>query len=385
MPTLDRLRFFSDVPTLEVAAWPDGGPQDVPDEIALPTSRVQIAKTGSFRHPHYGKFKVTRDTLDSFVRNFQAHIPTDELAVDFDHLPDYGGSTEACGWIRGLEADGERLYAHVEWRWIGAYAIRDKAYRYVSPTWSMNFVDEYGENRGPTIIAFGLTNRPFFNMPSVSVSESFSRDQIGVCEEVEPEREDGPIVAREMSDFATFAQVLGLADDATEDQILAAAKAALDKVPTDDQIVIAKTEHETLTAAAGERAELATKVADLATEVTTLKTANADARFNAAFDKAVADGKCGDAQRDHLRTFFDANEDACLAHIEAMQPVVNTTAKSGRSDQPASDADAREFSLDGIDVDEDSLALHRKAVALADKDNIDYADAYMRVAEGASV
>jgi hypothetical protein len=179
----DRITFFADAPDLTGFAWPDGLPDDIPATSQPPTSRVQVAKLGKFAHPVYGKFAITRDTFDRFISNFQAGIPTDRLPADFDHEPDMGGPSAACGWVTALEADGSSLYATVEWNWDGAYAIRENRYRYVSPTWSLNWVDEAGTQRGPTMLAFALTNRPYFTMPAVSLSRTFSRDDYALATE----------------------------------------------------------------------------------------------------------------------------------------------------------------------------------------------------------
>jgi hypothetical protein len=106
---------------------------------------------------------VTRDTFDKFIANLAAGVVGDRLPMDFDHEPDMGGSTAACGWITALEADGDQLYATVEWLWDGAWAIREQRYRWISPTWSLNYTDDAGATHGPTMLAAALTNRPFFS------------------------------------------------------------------------------------------------------------------------------------------------------------------------------------------------------------------------------
>lgn len=192
--TPNRHAFVVDVPDLSTFAFPDGGPEDT-GEAAPPTSRIQVAKVGKFAHPRYGKFSVTRDTFDRFIANLAAGITGDRLPMDFDHEPDMGGSTAACGWITALEADGDQLYATVEWLWDGAWAIKEQRYRWISPTWSMNYTDDAGATHGPTMIAAALTNRPYFSrMAAVSLSSSFSATFASIpeatVEEPEPARYD---------------------------------------------------------------------------------------------------------------------------------------------------------------------------------------------------
>jgi phage I-like protein len=240
MTAADRFTFFADAPDVSAFNWPDGAPEDIPSEVKPPTNRVQVAKVGRFKHPTYGGFAVTRDTFDAFVRNFDAGYPTDRLPVDFDHKPDKGGPSAACGWISKLEPDGDSLFATVEWTWEGAYALREQTYRYVSPTWQMNSVDEAGEKRGPTLLAFALTNRPYFQMPAVSLSQTFSQADLELAvEDTSPEPEPSSDSRRRMTDFLNkIAAVFSLGEDATEDQVLTAAHAALAARVPDGHIAI---------------------------------------------------------------------------------------------------------------------------------------------------
>ena len=191
----DRFAFFADVPELAV-----GG--DEP-----PTSRVQIAKIGTFRHPRYGTFTISAHTFDRFIANFEAGLPTDRLPVDFDHEPDMGGSSRACGWITRLDHDGRGLFAAVRWTRAGEDAIRAGEYRYVSPTWSLNWVDESGEKRGPTLLAFGLTNRPYFSLPAVSLSQTFSLAELDGGAELAVEVAPEPLVT-DIEDLAGTFELL---------------------------------------------------------------------------------------------------------------------------------------------------------------------------------
>jgi hypothetical protein len=195
--TDQRYAFLADIPDLSGFRWPEGGPEDIPEDAAPPKSRIHIARCGKFKHPRYGRFTVTRETYDSFVRNLADGLPTPELPVDVDHEPDLGGSTAACGWIKGLHVDGTDLHADVEWNWDGAWQIKEKRYKFVSPTWVMNYVDDEGNRRGPTLLAFALTNRPFFSkLASVSLSRTFSRDDFSFAAEDDTAAASSPPSAR---------------------------------------------------------------------------------------------------------------------------------------------------------------------------------------------
>lgn len=401
-----RLCTFADLPTL--AAPADDAPPDQPVE----RSRIQVAKLGTFKHPRYGTVKVTPDTFDSFQRNL-AGFSQGEVPIDFDHEPETGGSTIARGWIKGLERDGTGLYANVEWTPSGAQAVANREFRYISPTWSMAYTDDQGNKLGPTLIGAALTNRPFFNgMAPVCLSETFSRDEFTIAEEVEYYRDisqgrrkelaakgwalpDGsyPIEtvadlkaaitlaqsghgdvaaakalirrrARElgvealiphgfsiagedpsdsrgrttMETFANIAKQLGLAEDATEDQVLTAARELAEKAekaPADGQVLVASTDLAQLTADAAQGAAAAAQLAEM--------------RFDTAWEKAVDAGKAAPAQRDTFHKLYGLDADAAIEAIEALQPIVNTASRGDSGRQGADDAPA------GVDPDSHDL------------------------------
>ena len=385
-----RLRFVADVPDLSAANWPDGAPEDVPAEQTPPTSRIQIAKVGNFKHRRYGNFRITLDTFRSFIANFDAGIPTAEIAIDPDHASEVEGDTRAVGWYKRLHIIGDGLFADVEWTWRGAYMIREGEYKYFSPSWNLNHQSDDGAKHGPTILGGGLTNRPFFErMATVSLSRALNdaadRGVFAFCEIAEEASSD----SRPAMELTTFAQLFGLAADATEDQVLEAAKAAAGnggaaqfaqvlglkedatgedimtaakelvekaaKAPGEDQVVVASTQLAQLTTQAAAGAGAAKDLADM--------------KFNTAFDAALAKGTVAPAEKDGLKTFYDLNPEATLEQIAARQPIVNTrpagspanpgeTPDGYDADSVALDREVRKFMVEN-DVEDYSVALSR--------------------------
>lgn len=418
--TADTLAFFTDAPDLTAASFPDGAPEDISvEEHPPPTSRIQVAKLGKFRHPVYGKFAVTDQTFQEFISNFEAGIPTAELPVDFDHAPEYRGDTRACGWIKKLEADGGELWATVEWTWVGAYAIREREYQYISPTWKLKYTSDDGTARGAVLFGVALTNRPFFEqMAVVSLSQSFSRGQFAAEDDTaitpdpaDPNPSDSPAAMelsqiiqvfglpaetteeqalafmRDNAALAQVSEVFGLTD-ATPDQILAAAREAKDKAekaPADDEVVVTASKLSELEtkANAGEKAAQDLKV---------IQDERADEKFNAAFDKALENG-CVDAKpetRERFRKIFDNDQALGLETLSSLQPIVNVDPSGTAGGAGGGNATAEEhatYKVEGSDavIDEEGLELDRKAKAYAAEHNIDYVEAYHRVAEGAAV
>ena len=118
---------------------------------------VNIIRTGEFTDPRYGTFQVTRDLLQSFIRNFKAKTFGQEIAVDRAHKPEDG----AAGFIKELFLDGNKLRGRVELTEYGLDLIKNKGYIYLSADYVENFVDnESGQSHGPLLRGAGLVIRP---------------------------------------------------------------------------------------------------------------------------------------------------------------------------------------------------------------------------------
>lgn len=144
------------------------------------TSWVQVAKTGSFKDPRYGEFKITLTDFNKWINNFSSNVGHGELGlpVDVDHSPEKRGDTEAVGWVKQLEKRGDNeLWARVEWNDVGRELIAEKRYGYISPSYNPNYKDEQGHQHGTAMVGIALTNRPFLRMATVNLSEfTFARN-----------------------------------------------------------------------------------------------------------------------------------------------------------------------------------------------------------------
>lgn len=180
-----KLVYLVEIPALALAK--DG-------EIARST--IQVLRTGTFYHPHYGKFVITQATLDAMVNNFAAVRPKapTELVVDFEHMSvaEPAVKAPAAGWIKGLSTTDDALWADVEWTAEAADQIRKKEYRFISPEFNLNYTDkETNKKIGPTLLAAALTNRPFLEgMEPVVLSERLANmllvdDARGLYEQLE--------------------------------------------------------------------------------------------------------------------------------------------------------------------------------------------------------
>lgn len=144
-----------------------------PKDAVADESWVQIAKTGRFQDPRYGKFSITTNDFSRWIKNFNNISIADGregLPVDRDHSPEKRGDTEAVGWVKALEQRGAQLWAKVQWNPLGKELIAEKRYAYISPSYSNDLQTENGDKIGTALVGIALTNRPFLQMATVNLS-----------------------------------------------------------------------------------------------------------------------------------------------------------------------------------------------------------------------
>ncbi len=146
-----------------------------------PRSWIQLAKTGAFHSSRYGKFSITRDDLAQMLHNFRHVTPAapTELPIDYDHLsmdPKQPGDGKAAGWLKSVElrADGEELWGDVEWTPEATDLIKNRAYRFVSPSFVKDHTHKDGRKIGTTLLAAAITNHPFLEGMQALTLYSFS-------------------------------------------------------------------------------------------------------------------------------------------------------------------------------------------------------------------
>lgn len=121
------------------------------------TTVVTVTRTGNFYDPRYGDFEITRDMLLSMVRNFEADVYGQKIALDVAHRSQDG----AAGFFKRLFMDGNKLRGEVEFTEYGLEAVQKRGCIYLSAEFADNFRDnEYRKEHGPTLLGAALTPRP---------------------------------------------------------------------------------------------------------------------------------------------------------------------------------------------------------------------------------
>lgn len=372
---------------------------DVPESVLLAAgqarSRVQVAKTGKFKDPRYGKFSITPQDFTRWIKNFAELSVVDGragLPIDVDHSPEKQGTTEAAGWVVSLDTKGKdgksstpgELWAVAEWNTLGQELIRDRRYLYLSPSYQHDYEDEQGKKHGTALVGIGMTNRPFLQMATVSLSTAFA-----VEETAETDPEPKPSDSRgSMILTAEVATALGLEEGEVDDAVVLAKVTELSKTPEPDEPT-----QKTLAQLAGEAGKIVLDAKDFAS-LTANATAGAaaatelhDQKFTTGWATALSEGRVTPAQEENFKALYEAAPDEALKTLAALPVAIHMTADgrgggTGGGAGQALDA-AHKRDAEGDEVDADAAELDRKAQALcaADKD-LDYGEAILLAAAG---
>lgn len=197
---------------------------------------VLVSPIGTFPHPD-GEQLCTREAFDALVAKWE-ESGKPEILVDFDHASETGGPTEAAAWATALRSDEDGLHATFRMTDKGAEALSATRYRYLSPAW---YVDEEGHPTELSTIA--LTNRPNLPVPrllnrkpdgssscppsvatqNAEAGEPHLPDPAGAGEGNPPE--EGNTTEQQKNDMDKLREMLGLAAEATDEEVLAAVDA----------------------------------------------------------------------------------------------------------------------------------------------------------------
>lgn len=294
-------------------------------------SWAQVLRTGRFVHPAYGEFEVTPESLQNMAANFAngvRPVPPTRLVVDYNHGDQNG---RAAGWISAVEVrNGTELWAQVEWTDEAASSIRRREYQFTSAEFAWAYQDKGdGTDRGPTLLAMAITNRPFVEgMAPLALSEKVSQaladtGQTTVTPTVaEPDKAlaEKPAKRRRTVEDK-IRMLLQLEEDA---DVLAAVK-----LLRDSQSV-------TLT----ERDTLNVQLTELTTERDGLKRQLAEAGRDALIGKYEAEGKLTPAMRDGWAAEMALTEPERFAKLMDTLPVVVDLTERG-SDNGADTGDVQ--------------------------------------------
>ena len=251
-----------------------------------------------------------------------------DLVVDYEHQTLTGEQAPAAGWVKELFLDDGQIKARVEWTDRAKAYLENREYRYLSPVITVRKAD--GKAMGLHSIA--LTNTPAIeHMEAIVNSLNFEGGQ------------------NTMNEFMKkLAALLGLGEDATEEQVAealkacveenkslkeSAAEAAKQQPAEDDKVVANKAVCELLGLKAGAAtADVAAAImalkggniggVNLVEQVKSLEAKLADRDAEEAVELALKAGKITPAQRDWAKGYALKSLDDFRGFVEKAPQVV---------------------------------------------------------------
>lgn len=261
---------------------------------------IHLCLSGTFRATD-GRGPFTVADPAALVAASLSRLP---MPVDQDHATDItkksGCTAPARGWIVELEARADGVWGRVEWTGTGQALLADRAYRGISPVITY---DDTG--RVLQILRAALTNDPALDqLTTLMMSEDTNMDW-----------------------RAKMIEMLGLAETASDDELMAALRARL--AGGEGQAAMS----------ADVANELRAQLAAVTAQVTTLKLESATAQAAALtaeatriVDAAITEGKPIKPARDNWIQMMAADPERTKAALAAI-PSINGAPITGEDGQ----------------------------------------------------
>jgi len=217
-----------------------------------PPAEVQLLPLGTFGgRDGQGPYKLAdRAAAVTVITQTLAAAGRMELVIDYDHQSDLaavrgvGGTAPAAGWIKGLEAREDGIWAKVEWTAAAQQRLKDREYRYLSPVFTHD-----PDGRVLKLLRAGLTNKPNLDLVALNAAITPQEEPVklsaALCQALglaaESDEAAGLAAIATLktgaSALALCAQAAGLAATATAEQVTAAIAAQKAAKPDPAQFV----------------------------------------------------------------------------------------------------------------------------------------------------
>lgn len=286
-----------------------------------------------------GEFDVDEESFESMKAQIAQHGV--DLVVDYEHQTLTGERAPAAGWVKELLLDDGQIKARVEWTLPAKQYLENREYRYLSPVITVRKAD----SKATGLHSLALTNTPAIEgMTPIVNSEHFKGGQ------------------NNMEIIKELAKLLGLGEDATEEQVFEALKACVEdnkalkeaaeaakeppegskKAPGEEDAVVAnKAVCELLGLKAGAATEDVTAAimelkggivggVNLALKLKALEQREAERDADAAVELALKSGKITPAQKEWAREYALTAPKGFAAFVEKAPQVVPLDEIAGR-------------------------------------------------------
>lgn len=302
-------------------------------EIAAGATRIQLLPMGRHfgrdgRGPYILKDKAHAERV---IAATKARLGSCDFMIDYDHQvvadPSAGAQAKAAGWARqdSLVAEDDGIWAEVQWTPAAQAAIGDREYRYISPCFQHSKAGEI-----TLILNAALVNIPNLELAAVA-AQQFGDEKpmktiataLGLAEDATEEAILAAINSMKTSATAV-AKALGLAETATGDEVATAAAAAIAGGDPDPAKFVPIGE---LTA--------------LRSRLDAIEAKDAEATV----DAAIAAGKLTPANRDWGLKAFRADPDAFATAMGNQPPVLKPGGEGGGDGDGADNLTDEEVAL----------------------------------------
>ncbi|MDP2168398.1 MAG: phage protease [Thermodesulfovibrionales bacterium] len=185
-------------------------------------SEIQVIPFGA-HHTDKGDFVLDEESAEAVVNDFNSR--QNDMVIDYEHQTLSGQEAPAAGWIKRLTfyppssplakggKEGGGIWAAVQWTERARDYLSGREYRYLSPV----FLKRLADNRVVRLINAALTNQPAIDgmVPLVNKGS------------VTPESSGGVPPGKEVRVMKRLLVMLGLPDDAGEDEAVSALEAVM--------------------------------------------------------------------------------------------------------------------------------------------------------------
>lgn len=246
------------------------------DATGAPPSEFRIFKAGQIQTTK-GIFAFTESSAESVMEKFTEHGA--DMPIDYCHamlISGFGGDPAeqgaAAGWFKPMVKDGELWASDVTWTPRGAQKLKDREFRYISPTFNRKEDGEITE-----LVNVALTNLPATKglSPLVAQRDTDSKE--------EPQT------------MKTVIAALSLKTESTEAEALSAVSALVATESKVLEMTGAKTSTEALATIHAWK-DGAAKVEALSAELGTVKAEKLKAEVASLIEEGVKAGKISPAQ-----------------------------------------------------------------------------------------
>lgn len=333
-----------------VAVMADG--VDVQEGIPLEIKILPLGRVTSKK----GTFLVDDESCRMILKEFEKRKI--DLVVDYEHQTMLNMQAPAGGWIRELRQGEDAIIAKVEWTEKAKEYLKNREYRYLSPV-----IKVRKDGRVESIHSVALTNTPAID------------GMFAICSD---RLEDFLKEGDKTMDLKEIAAIFGLPENATEEDVKKAAKAAAAQAEemkaaknaeSGDKTVANSTILGLLELPPDARTEdVTSKIMQLkngsdstSQRLKALEDEMKENAADAAVMQALKDGKISAAQKEWAKSYALKDPEGFRKFAE-QAPVIVFQGRMKLKDSPGSGAEGEEFStvLKDMGLSEDDYVKYYK-------------------------